>query len=261
MRKSKEVIEIYNKEYFLRQVDGCDEFSEFDGTFEALFPRYRRNIELLNLLPAHKLLEIGCGRGEVCIYHALRGGFAKGVDYSGDAINLAKFKANSLGSKANFVTASFDEIEEENDTYDRILASEFIEHISKEEGGTFFKSMYSMLKPNGKLLVFTAPNTFYRSYGYPVYRFLNALRGKKLPRIMDDTISEHYRLYHLNEQNYISLASLAREAGFSKFEVGYDIKKTLDQNESLINRIVKSLIIKTPFRHIFLNNLYIFAEK
>ena len=65
MKKSTDVIEIYNSEYFLKNVDGCNEFAEFDGKFGSLFPRYQRNIELLHLQPNHNLLEIGCGRGEV----------------------------------------------------------------------------------------------------------------------------------------------------------------------------------------------------
>ncbi len=261
MIKSTDVVEIYNQNYFLEQVDGFKEFASFNGTFGAMFPRYQLNVELLNLSSEHSLLEIGCGRGEVCIYHALTGGAAKGVDYSSDAINLAKAKASSLGLSVEFVNSSFDQIRDQPDSYDRILASEFIEHISKDEGELFFKSAYSMLKPKGKLLVYTMPNTLFRRYGYPVYRFLNALRGKNLPKVMDDMVSEHYRLYHLNEQSYFTLSSFVKQAGFKKYSVGYDIRKISDSSEAGIKRLLKSVLSKTPFRHVFLTNLYVVAEK
>lgn len=257
--KSLDVKAIYSGEYFLKAVDGYREFSGFDGTFDSLFLRYQRNVELLDLQPKHKLLEIGCGRGEVCIFHALRGGVAKGVDYSADAINLAREKAASLNAQVEFMESSFDGLREPSETYDRILASEFIEHISAEEGAMFFQAAFSMLKPSGKLLVFTMPNTLQRRYGYPIQRIWAALHGKWLPKQQDDTISEHYKLYHLNEQNYFSLKKFADQAGFGKFVIGYDGEA--DPSQSKSKRLIRSIIKLSPLRHILLSNLYLLAEK
>lgn len=257
--KSTDVKNLYNGDYFLKAVDGCKEFSGFVGTFESLFPRYQRNVDLLGLQSKHKLLEIGCGRGEVCIFHALKGGVAKGVDYSADAINLAREKAASLNVQIEFVESSFDGLRDPPETYDRILASEFIEHISAEEGKKFFKIAFSMLKPGGKLLVFTMPNTLQRRYGYPIQRVWAALHGKRLPKQQDDTTSEHYKFYHLNEQNYFSLKRFARQAGFKKFVIGYDGEG--DHSQSKSKRLIRNIIKFTPFRHILLCNLYLLAEK
>ncbi len=259
MVKSTDVKEIYNGDYFLKAVDGFREFPRFDGSFDTLFPRYQRNIQLLGLRPEYRLLEIGCGRGEVCIYHALQGGKSKGVDYSADAIKLAREKATSLNAVVEFVESSFDGLDEPPETYDRILASEFIEHISAEEGARFFRAAFSMLKPGGKLLVFTMPNTLQRRYGYPVQRMLAALRGQRLPKQQEDTMSEHYRLYHLNEQNYFSLRKLAIQAGFNRIVVGYDGDNNPNQSKS--KQMIRNVIKKTPLRHILLGNLYLLAEK
>jgi 2-polyprenyl-3-methyl-5-hydroxy-6-metoxy-1,4-benzoquinol methylase len=257
--KSTDVKAIYNGDYFLKAVDGYKEFSGFDGTFDSLFPRYQRNVELLDLQPKHKLLEIGCGRGEVCILHVLRGGAAKGVDYSADAINLAREKAASLNVQVEFLESSFDGLRETSETYDRILASEFIEHISADEGAMFFQAAFSMLKPGGKLLVYTMPNTLQRRYGYPIQRLWAALHGKRLPKLQDDTTSEHYKLFHLNEQNYFSLRKFANQAGFIRFVVGYDGGTDLGQSKS--KRLIRRIIKLTPLRHILLCNLYLLAEK
>lgn len=259
MVKSTDVKAIYDGDYFLKSVDGFREFSGFDGSFGSLFPRYQRNIRLLDLQPEHRLLEIGCGRGEICIFHALRGGKSKGVDYSADAIKLAHEKAASLNAAVEFVESSFDGLHETPGTYDRILASEFIEHISAEEGERFFQTAFSMLKPGGKLLVFTMPNTLQRRYGYPIQRILAALRGRRLPRQQEDTTSEHYRLYHLNEQNYFSLRKLATQAGFNQIVIGYDSGN--DQPQPGLKRIARAIIRKTPLRHILLSNLYLLAVK
>jgi len=255
--KSTDVKAIYNGDYFLKAVDGCNDFVGFDGTLDSLFSRYQRNIESLGLQPQHKLLEVGCGRGEVCIFHALKGGSAKGVDYSADAIDLARKKAQSLNVQVEFVESSFDQLADPPETYDRILASEFIEHISAEEGVRVFQAVFSMLKPGGKLLVFTMPHTLQRRYGYPIARIWAALHGKRLPEQQEDTTLEHYKLYHLNEQNYISLKKFAENAGFKRFVVGYDYLPDPGGRERLLRRIVRL----TPLRHLFLCNLYLLAEK
>jgi len=136
--KSTDVVSIYDDVYFKNSVDGCKEFQEFDGSFDTLFDRYKRNILLLDLNSNHRFLEVGCGRAEICTYHAMKGGEAKGVDFSGDAILLAREKARSLRVKVDFLQRSFEQIDDPDGQYDRILASEFIEHVSAEEGRLFF---------------------------------------------------------------------------------------------------------------------------
>jgi len=108
-------------------------------------------------------------------------------------------------------------------------------------------------------MVFTFPNTLQRRYGYPITRAFAALLGKKLPKQQDDTLSEHYKLYHLNEQNYFSLKRMVINAGFSSFKIDYD----LDYLERRLNIkvLTKKIIDRTPFRHIFFSNLYLIAEK
>lgn len=259
MKKSIDVKEIYHSCYFLTKVDGYKEFVNFDGTFATLFSRYQRNLVLLDLLPHQSLLEIGCGRGEICIYHALNGGQARGVDFSGAAIVLAREKADALKASVEFIESSFDELNVENERYDRILASEFIEHISAEECDKFFLSAFALLKPGGKLLVFTMPNIIQRRYGYPLQRFLALLSGKILPLQQSDTLSEHYKLYHLNEQSYFTLKSCVKNIGFRKVKVDYDYMDCM--NQAKWKRALLKVLSLSPFRHLFFNNLFLLAEK
>lgn len=258
--KSTDVINIYDKNYFLKAVDGYKEFSKFDGSFNKLFERYQRNIKLLELKKNHAYLEVGCGRGEICIHHAITGGNAKGIDFSEDAINLAKLKAKELGlssSAVTFETIPFQCIIDSSESYDRILASEFIEHISKSEASEFMKIAHNLLKTNGKLLIFTHPNTLQRKYGYPILRALSLLRGVRLPKIQDDMQGDHYRMYHLNEQNFLSLNDLAKNAGFKNIKVGYDV----GYNSSGLKKALIHLISITPMKHILMVNLFLVAEK
>ncbi|WP_205204069.1 class I SAM-dependent methyltransferase [Azonexus hydrophilus] len=252
-------INLYNEKYFLEAVDGFREYSEFNGEFLSLFDRYQRNVNLMKLMPGHKYLEFGCGRGEICIYHALQGGTATGVDYSADAINLAIEKAKSLGAQVGFVVSSFADFKALENHYDRILASEFIEHISAAEGYKFVEIAYKSLRPGGRVLIFTHPNTIQRRFGYPLVRLFNRLQGVILPKKQSDTLDEHYRLYHLNEQNYFSLKKMINAFGFKYIEVGYDVD--FSKTNGFFKKLAFKIIKNTFLRHLFLTNLYVVAEK
>lgn len=257
--KSSDVKALYDATYFLSAVDGHDQFDRFDGSAHSLFHRYARNLEFLDLRAEHSLLDVGCGRGELCIYHALRGGVATGVDFSREAVAIAREKASALCCDAKFVNASFEDAPAIVGGYDRIIASEFIEHISKEEGKRFFEVARGLLSPDGLLVVHTMPNTLQRTYGYPLQRAWSVLKRNPLPKKQADTDSEHYRSYHLNEQSYFSLMKLAREGGFDRISVSYDHGQT--RSSSLIRRAGQMFVNSSPLRHIFCNHLYLRASK
>lgn len=257
---SLKFIDLYHEKYFLESVDGFLEYSEFNGDFSNLFERYQKNINLLQLKPEHTYLEFGCGRGEVCIYHALLGGKATGIDYSADAINLANKKAESIGVNVEFIASSFADVHLHKNAYDRILASEFIEHISPDEGLKFVKIAYDALRPGGRLLIFTYPNTIQRKIGYPLIRLFKLLQGVSLPKKQADTTDEHYKYYHLNEQNYFNLKKLIVDSDFKIIEAGYDVGFE-NKKDGFLKIFARIIIKNTLLRHIFFTNLFVIAEK
>ncbi len=250
---SKDSRHLYNEDYFMESATGYDEFKHYRGKFDDLIDKFQRIIGLMDLLPSLSLLDIGCGRGEIVIWHSLNGGTATGADYSPDAIRIAQDKANELGAKCRFLTASFEELSE-NEKYDRIISVDFIEHISKQEGSNFFRKCINILNPGGRLVVYTFPNTIRRRYGYTLIRITGFFRKRRVPRGEPDTISSHYKQYHLNEQSYFSLIRSAKTAGFSKVRVVY-----LD--DSAQDSLLKKSFLSTPFRHLFLRGLTLIADK
>lgn len=250
---SKDVRHLYTESYFMENATGHDEFKSFEGKFEQLIDKFRMVINYLDLNKSSKLLDIGCGRGELVIYHALSGGDATGIDFSDEAIKLAKSKANELKARCKFQISSFEKIEEEV-RYDRIVSIDFIEHIAVDEGRAFFKKCYNLLNPGGRLLVYTFPNTIRRRFGYKLIRALSIIKGKPMPKKEPDTISDHYKQYHLNEQSYFTLLKSAIIAGFGKAKVNYI-------DPSIKDSFLKKVLINTPFRHLFLKGLTLIADK
>lgn len=251
--KSGDVRHLYTETYFMKSATGHDEFKVFEGKFEQLIDKFRMAINLLNLNKSDSLLDIGCGRGELVIYHSLNGGNSTGVDFSDEAIKLAREKAQELGTVCTFIISSFENIDEEV-KFDRIVSIDFIEHISVEEGKVFFQKCFNLLNSNGKLIIYTFPNTIRRKYGYKLIRAFSILKRKPLPAKEPDTISDHYKQYHLNEQNYFSLKNSALKAGFNKVKVQYFDPSTKDS-------VLKSILIHTTLRHLFLKGLTLIADK
>ena len=78
---------LYTEEYFRTACEGYDEFNASEG--EHLSRRLRAAFELAEVLPGMRVLDVGCGRGEILRHCAQLGAFACGVDYAPVALQLA----------------------------------------------------------------------------------------------------------------------------------------------------------------------------
>src|SRR4051812_22368252 len=79
---------IYSKEYYLNSCLGFEEFKKYKG--KKVHKRIKDYCDLLRLKKGMKVLDLGCGRGDLTIECARRGAQVIGVDYSKDGITLAK---------------------------------------------------------------------------------------------------------------------------------------------------------------------------
>lgn len=250
---SKDVKHLYTETYFMENATGHDEFRNYRGEYDQLIDKFKMVINRLDLGKSDKLLDIGCGRGEIVIFHSLNGGNGTGVDFSGEAIKIAEEKAREVNARCTFKVQSFEQIDE-NEKYDKIISIDFIEHIASEEGIVFFRKCCNLLNPGGRLLIYTFPNTIRRRYGYKLIRFFSIIKGKPLPEKESDTLSDHYKQYHLNEQSYLSLKRSADRAGFRKVRIEY-------YDPSLNESAIKKILVHTPLKHIFLKGLTLIAYK
>lgn len=203
--KIKEVDPIlYSEEFFLTCNDG---FAEFQNDY-ALSHIKQKILQLLELQPGLKFLDIGCGRGEI-LYHCEKIGlFACGVDYADNAINIAqnvlKNSPNAKIIKADCTAIPFD-----NETFDRILMGDVIEHLSPEKGLRLMKEADRLLKPGGMFLLHTSPNLLFMKAIYPF--IIRMAKGEKRDKIIQHVNMQ--RKVHINEYHYFSLKRLAKMSG------------------------------------------------
>lgn len=118
---------------------------------EYIIAQIKRNISKKEGIT---VLDIGCGGGLVSIPLSKVGYDVTGLDASNENIKVAQ----SRNSKTNFICSSAEQLCEEGQKYDVVLALEVVEHVDNIE--LFLSSCNKLLKKNGILIVSTINRTF-----------------------------------------------------------------------------------------------------
>lgn len=98
-----------------------------------------------------KVLEVGCGRGDVLMALAEQGRICTGIEVSRDMLQLC----NKLRVKIVYGVA--DHLDFPADSFDVVFSQEVLEHLHPEDVPRHFAEAFRVLRPNGILAVET-PN-------------------------------------------------------------------------------------------------------
>jgi ubiquinone/menaquinone biosynthesis C-methylase UbiE len=103
------------------------------------------------------VIDIGCGTGEHAIFFASKGHDALGVDSAPLAIEKAKTKAKSRGSKAEFIVADALDLGVLGRKFDTAIDCGVFHVFPDRERALYVKSLAKVLSPGGKyfMLVFS----------------------------------------------------------------------------------------------------------
>lgn len=182
-----------------------------NGDVKELRPRIYHSFKLGEVKPGMKILDIGCGKGEIIISAALRGAYAIGIDYSENAIKVAKEVLKDIPEdvrkKIEILRQDAKEISFQERVFDRIFLLDIVEHLHNWELERMFKEIDRLLKADGYLVIHTVPNSWAYDWGYKIIR----LFFRKLPK---NPRTEMDRLTHINEQNIVKLNRLLKRRGF-----------------------------------------------
>jgi 2-polyprenyl-6-hydroxyphenyl methylase/3-demethylubiquinone-9 3-methyltransferase len=100
------------------------------------------------------LLDVGCGGGLIAEPMKRLGAKVTGIDASEKNINVAKFHAEQMNLKINYLCATPEKL---NEQFDVILCLEIIEHVADVD--LFIKSCAKLLKKNGVIFFATLNRT------------------------------------------------------------------------------------------------------
>lgn len=204
---------LYTREYFTTDCEGYDLFLR--GA-EDLPERIVEALDSAGDLRGKRILDIGCGRGELACEAARRGAGAVGIDYSQAAIELSRERLaamdESLRGRVEFHLADAKGLAFAGGSFDTVFLVDVYEHLHPYEIEHTLAEVGRVLRPGGRLIVHTGPNTWFYRFGYPLVR--GAARRLLRREFPEDLRGQYDDVMHVNEQNPLSLYRGLTSAGF-----------------------------------------------
>jgi ubiquinone/menaquinone biosynthesis C-methylase UbiE len=257
--------DVYDREYFLSEIcEGWDQFRDGRG---VSFNKAKQ-VELLAPRPGLRILDAGCGRGEVLLACARRGAEVAGVDYSEAAVEITRETLSEFPG-ADVRVGDVTALPWPDDSFDRVQFSDVIEHLDPPQTIPALRELHRVLRPGGYLLVHTAPNRLFMDLGWPLVRPALRMLGH---RAIVDGVDDWFRLaegFHVNEQSLYSLRRALRAAGFERPRVWVDPDVLRSGRYHLISGLerhglmgaVRRIAAVRPFRLVLGNDVFALADK
>jgi ubiquinone/menaquinone biosynthesis C-methylase UbiE len=256
---------LYDEEYFLTACEGYEEFIESEG--QHLSRRLKHSFELADVRPGMRILDVGCGRGEI-VRHCIRLGIeAYGIDYAEVATGMTRriiereSADNPAPVRAGVSLADAKKLPFPTGYFDRVLMYDVVEHLYPWELHQALLDTHRVLKPDGKFIMHTAPNRWYDQYTYPWVRRFRIAAGQgaaypKDPRAITP-VNQHV---HVNEQSPLSMYLTMRAAGF-RARVWLDSPPQNRDESAILAGLRRIAFGMPPFRWFFERELFAVGEK
>ncbi|MCB9421495.1 MAG: class I SAM-dependent methyltransferase [Ardenticatenaceae bacterium] len=254
--------DLYTEEYFLTACEGYDVFIESEG--QHLSRRLHDAFAMAEVQPGMRLLDVGCGRGEI-LRHCMQLGIeAYGIDYAEAATAMTReviASQQAAGVKAGVCRSDAKKLPFPTGYFDRVLMFDVVEHLYPWELHQAMLEVRRVLKDNGRFIIHTAPNRWYDKYAYPwVRRFRTLLgQGDKYP-VDPRAITPVNQHVHVNEQDMRSMTRALKDAGF-KSKVWLDSPPQNRQENAIMAGLHYLAFEVPPFRWFFEREVFAVAEK
>jgi 2-polyprenyl-3-methyl-5-hydroxy-6-metoxy-1,4-benzoquinol methylase len=180
MKDKREVpASLYTKEYYLTDNDGHEQYRL--GVANHIHSKFWRALSFTDPKVGMKVLDLGCGRGEISFYAARRGCKVTAVDYSQAAVDLTLQTIGQLPPEAQSRVdvkkvdiadeASLREFVNQHCCFDWVYLVNFVEHLYPYQLERIFGALPSIMLPNGRVFIST-PNGWYLRYFYTLKKLV-----------------------------------------------------------------------------------------
>jgi SAM-dependent methyltransferase len=137
---------------------------------------------------------------------------------------------------------------------------DLVEHLHPWELNRALTEARRVLRPDGRLVIHTAPNAWYDRYAYPVVRFVRTLMGQGVAYPKDPRAIIPANLdVHVNEQSVLSLWRVLKQSGF-RARVWLDTPPQNRQEGWVLCNVRYVLFNVSPFRWFFEREVFAVAS-
>lgn len=281
---------VYTDDYYLTNCHGYEDFVVSGG--RRVGPRFVKALSLAGDLRGKRVLDVGCGRGELVVQSAMRGAEAWGIDYAQAAVDIAaralatadagpreRTHVEQMDVKALRFAGGFFEV---------VFMMDVVEHLYPHELAQALDELHRTIRPGGRLVLHTSPNKTFEAVVYPHYsRRVNqaALALSRLFRFSDGLFNETMlpvgpefphdtfeREMHINEQSAPKLRAEVERHGFVVRAVefwepparkGYFSSRRLNAELKVLDflRFLRPLSHYPPLDRYFCNHIWMTAER
>jgi 2-polyprenyl-3-methyl-5-hydroxy-6-metoxy-1,4-benzoquinol methylase len=200
---------IYDADYYLNAYSGNE--NKYIASLNNLPISLNRCFILAAAQPGEKVLDLGCGRGELAYHCVINGCSATALDYSDDAVKLAqktkKVLPGNLYDKMTILQMDFIDLDE-SEKFDVIFIADLVEHLYDWQLERLFEKAKKILrKETGRIIIHTAPNRIFINVIFPLKRILNwpGVIAKKKDFFYKRDKYFYDLDMHVNEQTPVSL--------------------------------------------------------
>jgi ubiquinone/menaquinone biosynthesis C-methylase UbiE len=278
----------YSDSYFLKRLGGFQEFRESGG--RRIPPRFVKALRLARIRPGERVLDIGCGRGEMVIQPALLGAHGVGVDYAPDALRIAldalATHPAEVRARAAVLAMDATKLGFRDESFDVIFMNQLVEHFYPDELNAMLAETRRLLKPGGRLILNTSPNRVLYNMTYPIYirnvhrvvcriaelaHYQSYVIAPTLPIGPEHPRSEEERRQHVNEQTASELARTVSNCGYRVMKIEHwDDATQLPYTSRRLTielmlldalRSLRPFSFHWPLNKLFTNNIWVVATR
>lgn len=197
-------------------------------------------LNLLNIRPGEKVLDVGCADGAITVYCGLMGAKVSGVDISCASVEKANKYLEKYGIDGKASVQDARKIEFSDNHFDKVISSDFFEHLSNKDNILVLKEIKRVLRPGG-ILVIKTPNLTYLRFSKLFKRIKRTIQFKNPFQVVipHTTGSEHQHVGLIGRKKMVKII---RAAGFMNFSFYHDNNSNVENKSYFL----ASLLAKTP---------------
>ena len=189
-----------------------------------------------------KILDFGCGNGNIAIPLASLGYSLIGIDV--DMISIQKAKMKNCFTNAKFKVMDAELLTQREGIFDFIICSEVIEHLQNPL--IFLRTIKSLLSPMGFLII-TIPN------GYGLYELTARIERILKQFAFAGIVKKFYKLLYRRKTAILNIQTSNPESPHVNFFTFSTIKRALRSNGFTIIKVRHSDFISGIFTALRMN--------